>query len=63
MELNMQKTFGEVELGGRFVVNGIEYTKVQDVRVSCCKSINAQETANAGNRTFFSKETIVNTNG
>lgn len=63
MEEMMQKTFNDVGVGEKFIVNGVEYTKVQEVRVTCCKSINAHETSNAGNRTFFSKETIVTING
>lgn len=59
----MQKTFNEISVGDKFIVNGAEYTKIQEVRVSCCKSINAQATANADNRTYFSQDTLVTING
>lgn len=40
-----EKKFSELSINDRFVVNGMEYIKIDTVRVSCCKSINCQEAA------------------
>lgn len=33
--------FSEVQVGQRFTTNGIEYTKIEPQKVSCCKTLNA----------------------
>ena len=33
--------FSEVQVGQKIKFNGIEYTKTDAVKVSCCKSLNA----------------------
>jgi hypothetical protein len=58
----MTKKFSELAIGERFVLNGVEYIKTQEVRVSCCRSINAQLTNDANNKTFVSGNTVVNVN-
>lgn len=58
----MEKEFNLVSVGEKFSVNGIEYSKIPEVRISCCKSINAQATTNSNQRTFFPGNTIVTVN-
>lgn len=33
--------FSEVAVGQKFLSNGIEYTKIEPQKVSCCKTLNA----------------------
>lgn len=33
--------FSEVTVGQKFLSNGIEYTKIEPQKVSCCKTLNA----------------------
>jgi hypothetical protein len=40
------KTFNELSVGDTFTLNGVEYKKINEVKISCCKSINAASTAN-----------------
>lgn len=39
--------FMDLELGSRFKMNGIEYIKTPDERVSCCTCFNARVIDNA----------------
>jgi hypothetical protein len=48
----MNKQFKELDVDSSFNMNGIEYTKINAVKISCCKSINAQEKNNPNNKTF-----------
>ena len=59
----MEKKFGEVSVGDRFTLNGIEYVKTPDVRISCCRSVNCQSMSNPEQKDFISLETVVNVNG
>lgn len=51
--------FGNVAVGQTFFVNDKEYTKLQTRKITCCKSINCQETSNASNRAYFKDSTVV----
>ncbi len=63
MESNiMTKAFKDLNLGDKFTVNGVEYTKIAEVKVSCCRAINAQASANSDQRTFFAPGTTVEVN-
>jgi hypothetical protein len=44
--------FSEVAVGQQFKANGTTYTKTDTVKVSCCRSVNAKETA-SGNNVFI----------
>ena len=46
----MTKNFNEVGLGSKFTVNGVEYIKINEIKVSCCRSINAQVSNDPNNR-------------
>jgi hypothetical protein len=59
----MQKLLSDVPVNTIFIVNGVEYKKLDEVKVSCCKSINAEAVGNATNKTFFPGNTLVDTNG
>lgn len=55
----MNKAFSDLSNGTRFTLNGSEYVKVQEVRVSCCRSINAQLVSDPNNKTYVQPSTIV----
>jgi len=59
----MNKQFSELAVGERFTVNGMEYIKTQEIRVSCCRSINAQAVNDINNKTFIGPTTTVTVNG
>ena len=59
----MNKTFGELAVGDRFVVSGTEYVKTSEVRVSCCRSVNCQSISNPEQKNFISTDTVVTVNG
>lgn len=59
----LTKTLDQVADGENFKVNNIEYTKITEVRVSCCRSVNCHVAADANQRTFFPGNTVVETNG
>jgi hypothetical protein len=55
----MQKKFKDLAIGEKFVVDGVEYVKTQTVKVSCCRSINSYESANASKKHNFDYNTLV----
>lgn len=55
----MEKSFSELSVGDRFTLNGQVWVKIQDVRVSCCRSINCQLLDDANNRTYIQPTTKV----
>jgi hypothetical protein len=57
----MDKAFSEIAVGSVFQFNNVQYTKTNDIRVSCCKVINAHETSNKNNTTYIPPTTIVST--
>lgn len=64
MENNMtEKLFSNLQVGDVFTVNGASYSKIPEVKISCCKSVNAQTTANTNNKTYFPGNTVVTING
>lgn len=58
----MNKTFGELSNGDRFSLNGKEYVKIAEVRVSCCRRINAQSINNSNERILVQASTTVTVN-
>ena len=58
----MNKTFGELSNGEKFSLNGKEYVKVAEVRISCCKRINAQAVSNANDKILVQPSTAVTIN-
>jgi len=59
----MQKLLSDVPVNATFTVNNVEYKKINEVKVSCCRSINAEAVGNANNKTFFPGNTLVEVNG
>jgi hypothetical protein len=59
----MEKTFAEVAVGEKFTVNNVEYVKTEDVRVSCCKVINAYAANDASQKAQFPGNITVTING
>jgi hypothetical protein len=49
----MNKPFKDLNEGEVFKYNNLEYKKIAAVKVSCCRSINAEETSNANNKIFI----------
>jgi hypothetical protein len=54
-----ETTFGAIKIGQSFYVNDSQYVKLKLTKISCCKSINCQQVANATKRAFFKDSTIV----
>ena len=44
------KQFKDVSVNTQFTLNGVDYKKIDEVRVSCCRSINACRVDDANNR-------------
>ena len=59
----IDKQFSQLAVGERFVLNGIEYIKTQEVRISCCRSINCQSVMDANHKNFVAPNTTVSVNG
>ena len=49
----MNKQFKDILEGELFKHNTLEYKKIASVKVSCCRSINAEETTNTNNKIFI----------
>lgn len=54
------KKMKDVQIGERFTIGGIEYIKTNEVRVSCCQSVNCEMIGNPNSRTYISPEMDVN---
>lgn len=48
----MIKQFKDVADGEVFKMNDLEYKKITAIKVSCCRSLNAESTTNANDRIF-----------
>lgn len=59
----LTKTLDQVAVGENFKVNNVEYTKIQEARVSCCRSVNCHVSGDGNQKTFFPGNTVVETNG
>jgi len=59
----MNKNFSELAVGERFTLNGVEYVKTQEVKVSCCRSINCQAISDPNTKTYIQSSTTVTVNG
>lgn len=58
----MNKPFKDLNEGEVFKYNNLEYKKIAAVTVSCCRSINAEETSNSNNKIFIQPLTEVEIN-
>ena len=62
MESKMQKLFKELAVGDSFKANGVDYVKINEYKVSCCRSVNSQNSSDSNQKTFFPPDTSVETN-
>lgn len=58
----MNKQFQELVVGERFVIDGQEYVKIAEYRISCCKTANARATNNANNVVYIQPNIAVTVN-
>jgi hypothetical protein len=42
-----QKKYSEISNGTKFILDGIEYIKIPEERISCCQFYNAVQSGNA----------------
>ena len=59
----MEKQFSELNNGDSFTINNVEYVKSEEVRISCCKTINAYVKQDSNQKIFFPGHTTVTING
>ena len=59
----MEKPLSEVAVGSIFTANGTDYVKTEDVRVSCCRSVNCYAVNDTAQKTYFAPNTVVSVNG
>lgn len=52
------KPLSEIAVGSTFVHNGVEYKRIEDVRVSCCRVVNCVKLADGSNE-FIAPDTTV----
>jgi hypothetical protein len=55
----METKLSELKNGDRFEVNGSTYVKTDEVRISCCKSVNCYMLDNNSQKTYFAPTTTV----
>lgn len=55
----MEKKFEDLTVGQKFIVNGTEYIKTEEVRISCCRSVNCYASADANQKGHFPGDTLV----
>lgn len=58
----MIKQFKDVAEGVVFKMNDLEYKKITTIKVSCCRSLNAESTTNANDQIFVQPLTEVEVN-
>ena len=58
----MKKEFKDVIDGETFTYNRVQLKKIPTVKISCCRSINAEDCANANNRIFIQPQAEVEVN-
>ena len=56
----MNKQFKDILEGELFKHNNLEYKKIASVKVSCCRSINAEETTNTNNKILLIRNIKLN---
>lgn len=49
----MQKLFKDVQVGTQFTFNNKQYLKINQVKVSCCRSVNCHVVGVPNDRTFL----------
>lgn len=62
MEAKM-KPLSEVSVGKKFVHNGVEYRRIEDIRVSCCRVVNCVNLADGSNQFIQPNTNVEEVNG
>lgn len=57
------KTFAEIAVGNKFLYNGVEYKRIEDVRVSCCRVVNCINIADGSNQYVPPNSNVEEVNG
>ncbi len=57
------KLFKDVAQGSVFTSDGKNFVKTQEVRISCCKSVNACAADNSNDKVFIPADKMVQVNG
>lgn len=60
--MSQKVQFHTLAVGTKFTHEGVEYIKIEPVRVSCCRSLNAAVAANPQSQTFIVPVTEVEIN-
>lgn len=47
------KQFKDLQIGEKFTYNNVEYVRIADEKISCCRSNNAVDTTEAKAKTFI----------
>jgi len=47
------KQFKDLQIGETFTYNNVEYTRIKDEKISCCRSNNAVDNTEAKAKTFI----------
>ena len=55
----MQKLFKDISVGEQFNYNNKTYVKINNVKVSCCRSINCHVAGNEKDRAFLQPDNKV----
>ena len=55
----METKFEELAVGAKFKVNDIEYIKTDEVRISCCRTVNCYASVDSAQKGHFPGNTVV----
>ena len=59
----INKKFSELSINSKFIHNNIEYQKLQPIKISCCKSVNACVVSQPATKVFINPNQEVKVNG
>ena len=59
----INKKFADLLVNSKFMHNNIEYQKLQPIKISCCKSVNACVASQPANKVFINPNQEVKVNG
>lgn len=55
----MIKKFEDLNVGENFIHNNVEYTKIERIKISCCRSVNCNVSNDSSKREFIDPSTEV----
>jgi hypothetical protein len=59
----IKKQFKELVVGDTFTYNGLEYVKIKDEKVSCCRTLNAAQASDETKKVMVPPITEIEVNG